>query len=459
MNYDESLRALLALGRELASPRQARVQKFALDNISTLARALGNPHLAVPCAHVAGTNGKGSAAAFLDSILRAADMRTGLYTSPHLERINERIRFSGAEIPDETFAASWTRIQGVIEMLLARGELAAHPTFFECVTAIAFVAFAGQPVDFAVYEVGLGGRLDATNIVQPEVGIIMPVDFDHEAFLGHSIEEIAAEKAGIIKQGGWIVCARQRDEAQRVIARRAAELGAKIWTVDEEWLVKSVQAQDGHYRATATYRSTGAIFQIGPSLAGRFQIDNALAAATAALLLRERGHTIPDGAIEHGISSARWPGRLERLAERPAIYLDGAHNPAAARELRRFWDDHFSGRRIFLIYGAMRDKAVDEIAGVLFPRAETVFLTQPRQPRAISADLLAEITAGLAREAVVVADPAAALDRALAEARPGDAIFITGSLFLVGDLRREWSLRHAVPGAPTAPAPILKKPR
>lgn len=458
MNYDETVRALYALGRELASPRQARVQKFALDNISTLARALGNPHLAVPCAHIAGTNGKGSAAAFLEAILRAAGMRTGLYTSPHLERINERIRIAGEDIADEAFAAAWTRIQGVIEALLASGELAAHPTFFECVTAIAIVAFAERPVDFGVYEVGLGGRLDATNIVQPEIGVIMPVDFDHEAFLGYSIEEIAAEKAGIIKPGGWIVSARQREEARRVIERRAAELGARVWNVDQEWSLENVESRDGFYSTTATHKPSGARLRIEPSLAGRFQIDNALAAATAAILLRERGHRISDSAIEEGIASARWPGRLERVAAHPAIYFDGAHNPAAARELRKFWDEELAGKRILLIYGAMRDKSVDEIAGVLFPRAERVFLTQPRQPRAISVELLAEMTAGLAQSAEMVSEPAVALERALAAAGPNDVIFITGSLFLVGDLRREWARRDPAHAAPEG-APLSQKSR
>lgn len=443
MNYDESVRALYALGRELASPRQARVQKFGLENISVLARALGNPQRAVPCAHVAGTNGKGSAAAFLDSILRAAGMRTGLYTSPHLERINERIRFSGEDISDEMFAACWTRIQGVIESLFASGELAAYPTFFECVTALAFVAFSEKHVDYSVYEVGLGGRLDATNIVQPEAGVIMPVDFDHEAFLGHSIEEIAGEKAGIIKTGTWIVSARQREEARTVIARRAAEMGARLWLVEEQWNVEEIESRGGYYCATAVHRASGAKFRVAPSLAGRFQIDNALAAATAALLLRGRGHAISDEAIEQGIAQTRWPGRLERLAEHPAIYLDGAHNPAAARTLRGFWDEHFKGRRIFLIYGAMRDKSVDEVAGVLFPRAEMVFLTEPHQPRAISANLLAEMTTGLSPNLTVAPDPAAALDQALTAAGPQDAIFITGSLFLVGDLRHEWNARKS----------------
>ena len=210
MTYDESVRALLALGRELASPQQARVQKFGLANIAALSEALGNPHLRIPCFHIAGTNGKGSTAAMLDSILGAAGIRSGLYTSPHLERINERIRIDGADISDEAFAAAWTRVHAAIEALLASGQLSAHPTYFECITALAFVAFAEGGVEFAVYEVGLGGRLDSTNIVRPEVAIITSIDFDHESFLGHSIREIAGEKAGIIKAGAPVVSSAER---------------------------------------------------------------------------------------------------------------------------------------------------------------------------------------------------------------------------------------------------------
>ena len=214
MNYDESVRALMALGRELAAPRQSRLESFGLNTIAVLAKDLGDPHLAAPCAHIAGTNGKGSTAAMLESVLRIAGLRTGLYTSPHLERINERIRVNGEDISDEAFASAWTRVQASIESLMAAGKLAAHPTFFECITAIAFLTFATHDVDFAVYEVGLGGRFDATNIVQPEVAAITPVDFDHENFLGHSIEEIAGEKAGIIKRGAWVVSSVERPEAR-----------------------------------------------------------------------------------------------------------------------------------------------------------------------------------------------------------------------------------------------------
>jgi len=447
MNYSESVHALMALGRELASPQQARVQKFGLSNIAVVAEALGNPHLTIPCVHIAGTNGKGSTAAMLESILRTARLRTGLYTSPHLERINERVRIDGQDIPDESFAAAWTRVHLTIERLLAEGKLEAHPTYFECVTALAFVAFAEARVQFAIYEVGLGGRLDSTNIVQPEVAVITSIDFDHENFLGHSIAEIAGEKAGIIKPGVPVVTSAERPEARTVIAQRAREMNARLVAIDAAWRVEIKGAPDGCYRAIASSTGSSTRLAIEPPLAGRFQIRNALAAATAAELLNERSFAISTEAIERGIRAARWPGRLERLAERPSVYLDGTHNPSGAKELLRFWKDNFAGRRIFLVYGAMRDKAVDEIAGVLFPAADSVILTEPLQPRAISAPLLSEMTAHLARESSVVRNPSDALERAIAMAGPEDAVFATGSLYLVGDLRSYWRARPAA-GAP-----------
>jgi dihydrofolate synthase/folylpolyglutamate synthase len=439
MNYEQSVRALLALGRELGAPQQARVQKFGLGNISTLAEALGNPHRAIPCVHIAGTNGKGSSAAMLESILRAAGVHTALYTSPHLERINERIRIDGQDISDTAFAVAWTSIHRAIEDLLASRRLSAHPTFFECITAIAFLAIAESGAEFAIYEVGLGGRLDATNIVEPEVAIITPIDFDHESFLGHSIEEIAAEKAAIIKSGAKVVSASERPEARAVIARRAAEQRACLVETSEAWRLESVRSSNGFCQAIARSTQSDAVLNIEPSLPGRFQIGNALTAATAAGLLRESGIAIEREHIEEGIRAARWPGRLECIAERPRIYLDGAHNPSGARELRRFWDEEFPDRRVFLVFGAMRDKAVDEISGLLFPRAAAVILTEPRQPRAISASLLAEMTAGLSKRTLVAADPAEALEKAIAMAQPEDIIFVTGSLFLVGDIRARWS--------------------
>ncbi|HEY6464934.1 MAG TPA: folylpolyglutamate synthase/dihydrofolate synthase family protein [Candidatus Acidoferrales bacterium] len=451
MNYEESVRALLALGRELAAPRQpaqssaggAQVQKFGLHNITTLSAALGNPHRAIPCAHIAGTNGKGSTAAMLESILRAAGLCTGLYTSPHLERVNERIRISGQDVSDARFAAAWTRVHSAIESLMASGALAAHPTYFECVTAMAFLIFAEKKLDFAVYEVGLGGRLDSTNIVIPEVAVITSIDFDHESMLGHTIPEIAAEKAGIIKADVKVVSSVERPEARAVIAERCREVGAQLTEIDTLYRIKFTHSVDGRSQAIAApRRETGPNLAVNPPLPGQFQVRNALGAATSARILRERGFPITDEAIERGIRDVRWPGRLEKLSDHPTIYLDGTHNPAGARELVKFWRENFAGRRILLVYGTVRDKAVDEIAGLLFPRAESVILTAPRQPRAISADVLAEMTSHLAVRFVVEPDPQLALERAIETASPGDAVFATGSLYLVGEWRSFWYSRN-----------------
>ena len=442
MNYQESFQALMALGRELAMPRQTRVEEFGLANITTLAEALGNPERSVPCVHIAGTNGKGSTAAMLESILRTAGLRTGLYTSPHLERINERIRLNGENISDQKFAAAWTRAHEAIESLMANGKLPAHPSFFECVTAMAFLAFAGEPVEVAIYEVGLGGRFDATNIVVPEVSVITSIDFDHENFLGHSIPEIAAEKAGIIKTGVPVVSASTRQEARAVIARRCTEKNARLVEIEDEWKFQQPQVSDGFYRTSAVSRTTQKALDISPSLPGRFQISNALTAASAARLLAERGFPVRDEHISKGIASTQWPGRLERLRENPSVYVDGTHNPAGARELAQFWNENFKDRRIILVYGAMCDKAVDEIANLLFPRADTVIFTEPRQPRAISAVLLAEMTSDLAREFSVIPDPVEALEHAIRISSPRDAIFATGSLYLVGELLIHWHKRE-----------------
>jgi dihydrofolate synthase / folylpolyglutamate synthase len=445
ISYQASVRELLALGRELAAPRQpvlsaapaARVHKFGLENISLLSADLGNPHLAVPCAHVAGTNGKGSTAAMLDSILCAAGLRSGLYTSPHLERINERIRIAGGEINDAEFAAAWGRVRASIEALIASGKLAAHPTFFECVTAIAFLAFAERRLDFAVYEVGLGGRLDSTNIVAPHVAIITQIDFDHENYLGHSIEEIAFEKAGIIKPGLPVVSSAERSEARSIIQNRCAQLGCRLVEIDSAWRLENLRHSDGCYRARAIFAETGEAVELNLPLPGRFQVRNALSALTAAALLRERGIKIDSGAMAEGIASVKWPGRLERVGENPAVYLDGAHNTAGARELLRFWQEHWAGRRVWIIYGALRDKPVDEIASLLFPHAEAVIFTQPHQPRAISASLLEEMAGHHSSQTHVVPDSQAALARALELAAPNDVILITGSLYLVGEVRHQ----------------------
>ncbi|MGC2671620.1 MAG: folylpolyglutamate synthase/dihydrofolate synthase family protein [Candidatus Acidiferrum sp.] len=444
MNYDAAVRYLLSLGRELAAPTQAAAAKFDLENINILAERLGRPERAYPAAHIAGTNGKGSTAAFLESILRRAGFRTGLNTSPHLEKINERIRVNGEEISDDAFAEAFTRIQALNEELLAAGKLRAHPTYFECVTAMAFEYFARERIDFAVFEVGLGGRLDATNVLNPVVSIITRVDFDHENFLGHSLAEIAAEKAGILKPRVPAVLAAQRPEALEVIRAHANELGCPLIETERDFRVEKESMENGCSRAIVTENESGWSMELAPKLPGKFQIQNSLNAVAAARYLQKRGYRISDHAIVQGIAAAVWPGRIEKLQSNPNVYLDGAHNPSAARELASFWEQHLAGRKIWLVFGALRDKAVDEIAGILFPHAAEVIFTQPRTTRAISVAQLSEITAHHAVHFVVIAEAEAALEYALDRAAPHDIIFVAGSLYLVGQLRHYWKNRAQV---------------
>ena len=444
MNYQESLKYLLSLGRELAAPTQAAAAKFDLENIRALAAALGHPERKYRSVHIAGTNGKGSTAAFTESILRTAGFRTGLYTSPHLEKINERIRVNGEEISDDEFAESFTKIQALVEILLAKGKLRAHPTFFEVVTALAFEHFAKARVEIAIIEVGLGGRLDATNVLTPEVSVITPVDFDHENFLGHSLAEIAGEKAGIIKTGVPLVLAEQRTEAREVIVKRAHELGAPVHKTEEEFHTENIGFEDECARAEAVEVKSGARFRIAPRLRGRFQLKNALNAIGVAQILRERGTNISTAEVGEGIANTVWPGRIEKLQSEPDVYLDGAHNPSAAQELANFLNENFAERKIVLLFAAMRDKAVDEIAGILFPRASEVIFTQPRISRAISALQLAEMAGEYAVHFRVIPNAEAALEEALIHSGPRDAIFVTGSLYLVGELRQYWKIRAQV---------------
>src|SRR6201993_567578 len=323
MDYESAVRYLLSLGRELAAPTQAAAAKFNLENITILLERLGRPDRAYPCVHIAGTNGKGSTAAFLEKILREAGFRTGLNTSPHLERINERVRISGEEIADERFAEIFTRIHAVIEELLAEGNLRAHPTYFECVTALAFEAFARERVDFAVVEVGLGGRLDATNVVTPLVSIITRIDFDHENYLGHSLREIAREKAGILKPQVPAVFAAQLPEARQVLLERAKELRCPVVETSEAFRVEDETVENGCVRAAVVDIASRKTFSLEPRLAGRFQLENALNAVAAARILQNRSYRITDENIANGVATAEWPGRMERLQTRPDVYLGG----------------------------------------------------------------------------------------------------------------------------------------
>jgi dihydrofolate synthase/folylpolyglutamate synthase len=444
MNYENAVRYLLSLGRELAAPTQASAAKFDLQNISVLAERLGRPDRAYPVVHIAGTNGKGSTAAFLEAILRDAGFRTGLNTSPHLERINERIRIGGQDVSDEQFAETFTRIQSVVEELLAQGKLRSHPTYFESVTALAFEIFARERVDFGVIEVGLGGRLDATNIVEPVITIITRIDFDHENFLGHSLREIAREKAGILKPQVPAIFTAQQPEVREVLVSRACELHCPVMETNEGFRIKEERVQEGCLCTTVEAAASSRTYELSPRLPGRFQLQNALNAGAAAVFLQERGYRINDDSIVRGIAAAEWPGRIERLAIRPEVFFDGAHNPGAAKELGAFLEENFQGRRVYMVFGAMRDKAVDEVTGALFPHAYEVLFTEARTPRAISAAQLASMAGHHAERYTVYPEAERALEAALEKARPEDAVFVTGSLYLVGQLRQAWKQRRKV---------------
>jgi dihydrofolate synthase/folylpolyglutamate synthase len=423
MPYPETVRYLISLGNEVKSA------KLGLERIETLLDALGRPQDAFQSVHIAGTNGKGSTAAMVEAGLRAAGFRTGLYTSPHLVRINERIQVSGAEISDPDFCGVFETVRASVEKLLAQGAFDLHPTYFEFVTAMAFCHFRNCRVQYAAIEVGLGGRLDATNVIRPQAAVITPVDFDHEALLGKAAASISAEKAGILKQGVPAVFAPQHPEAKEVLEARARELGIRVVHAGRDWRAANIRQQDGRYRFHALDNG-GRRLTADLGLAGEHQITNALAAVATLDLLG-----VPDEAIERGLREARWPGRLEQVAENPMVLLDGAHNPAGARALARHVRRHFPGRRVWLIYAAMRDKAVEEVAGILFPLAHKVFLARLSQARALHPETLRDI-AGHHHACIEIAGTfAEALSAARAAASPADIILVTGSLFLAGEAK------------------------
>ena len=407
INYPDSVRFLYALGNEI------KTAKLGLDRIQKVLDALGNPQRAYRVIHVAGTNGKGSTCAMIEAGLRAAGARTGLFTSPHLIEPTERIQIDAIPVTPEQFQRAFTVVHEVAETL----DLDCHPTYFETVTAMGFWLFRELGVETAVIEVGLGGRLDATNVVEPALTAITPIDFDHETYLGHTIEAIAGEKAGILKRDVPAIFARQRPEAEAVLDRYANQLGIEVKRAGDFCV------RDLHVGA----RGSSFSGYVCP-LAGEHQVDNAITAILALETL---------GVSAKGIADARWPGRLEYVAPNPDILLDGAHNPAGARALARYLERFYPHCKRWIIYGAMRDKAVEEIAGILFPLAEELMFTAPRNARALRPEALQEV-AGRGRTAGEIEE---AIDRVRREASPDDIIVITGSLFLVGEARAFFTSR------------------
>jgi len=394
-----------------------KTAKLGLDRIRAVLAALGNPEKAYRVVHVAGTNGKGSTSAMIAAGLRAAGVRTGLFTSPHLVEPTERIQIDGIPVTQTQFSRAFDVVHEAAGSL----DLDAHPSYFETVAAMAFWLFRELNVQTAVIEVGLGGRLDATNIIEPALTVITPIDMDHQVFLGETIEAIASEKAGILKRGVPAVFARQRPEAATVLDAKAAELGIPVKrAADFEIRDLEIDARGSRFSG------------IECPLAGEHQVDNAVTAALALETL---------GVSPKGIAETRWPGRLEHISPNPDILLDGAHNPAGVRALIRYLERFYPDRKRWIIFGAMRDKAVAEMGAILFPLADELILTAADSPRSMPPEELAAL-AGRGR---AVANIGAALEMVAGEAAADDMIVITGSLFLVGEARAASYNRNSWP--------------
>jgi dihydrofolate synthase/folylpolyglutamate synthase len=465
MSYAAAMDHLHALGQELA-PEAVR-RKFELEHMRVLAGSLGDPQRKFAAVLIAGTNGKGSTAATLGSILAAAGLRVGLYTSPHLARVTERIRVGGGdeaavaagtdgvaagrlkEIGEEDFARLYFQVDEAARGLVAGGRLPQMPSFFETLTAIAFLHFAERRVEVAVLEVGLGGRLDATNIVEPAVAVIADVALDHQEYLGETIAEIAREKAGILRMGGTLVTLPQHPEANRAIGEVAMALGVRGVNAAEYMPGRGVRyaaCEEGEAGPLQTNRYDVRLgeerLRVRSPLAGEHQQRNiALAIAAAAELRNQYGYKITNAAMETGIAHTVWPGRLEYIA--PDLLLDVAHNPAGAWTLRAAIAQLPEERPRTLLFSCLRDKDLTEMARILFPlfdreggrpRDHVVFAPIDNARAASVEELL-----GAAREMGVPAEAASSVAEALAEARrltpAGGVIVVTGSVYLVGAVR------------------------
>ncbi|MGB8063325.1 MAG: folylpolyglutamate synthase/dihydrofolate synthase family protein [Candidatus Sulfotelmatobacter sp.] len=470
MSYETAVASMFALGHELANTPS---HKFDLEHMRVLLREMKHPERTFPSVLIAGTNGKGSTAATLASILRASGLKTGLYTSPHLVRINERIRMNGVEIveiSDDEFTALHGEIDKIAGRLVERGELPWHPSFFEMMTAIAFAHFARGRVDVAVLEVGMGGRLDATNVVEPVVSVITDISLDHQKFLGNTVGEIAREKVGIIRRGGVVVTLPQLPEANDVIGNTILDLDAV--GVSAVQYVPPVSPGSGDYLVAITGESrgekerltaedaekcNGGVFYRYPlqvmgteilvetPLVGRHQLRNVALAIAAAEELSKKGFAgITPASIERGIRETRWPGRFQVIPARaglPQLILDVAHNPAGAWALRSALSERYDDRPLVFVFGAMRDKAISEMTEILFPLATRVIATRPENPRAASAEEIREAVRRTGTEVETIPEVKAALETALAGAEGKAVVVVTGSIYLVGEAMRLLELR------------------
>ena len=445
MSYETAVAQMYALGHELA---QTPSHKFDLAHMRVLLAALGNPEKNLASVLVAGTNGKGSTAATLASILQASGLKSGLYTSPHLVHINERIRINGDPIGDDDFALLHDVVDRTAERLVTEGDLPWHPSFFEMLTAMAFEHFARVRPDVAVLEVGMGGRLDATNVAEPRLSIITDIALDHQKYLGDAIGEIAREKAGIIRPGGVVTTLPQLPEANDVIGNAILDLGARA--VNAVPYVPPVSPGSTSYFAAGTsapprlrypLHVLGEEIAIDSPLVGRHQLRNLALAIAAAEELHHQGFTqITPKTIEQGVRETHWPGRFQVVpggGSSPEYVLDVAHNPAGAWSLRSTLSAAYGERPLSLVFGVMRDKAVGEIAEILFPIADHVVVTHANSPRSATVKEIRQAASRVGGDVREAADVPLALEDAARIAGRGGLVVVTGSIYIVGEAMRQ----------------------
>lgn len=436
MNYPETIAYL----HSLTDYEKTRLERYTpetldLSRVEHLLAVMGNPHTSFRSVHIAGTKGKGSTAALCEASLRAAGYRTGLYTSPHLHTFRERIQVAGQKIAREEVVALVEEYRPAIERIQGI-------TTFEAITALGFLYFARSGVEVAVVEVGLGGRLDATNVITPEVSIITSLSFDHTYLLGDTLGKIAYEKAGIIKPGVPVVSAPQQEEAAGVIASVARERGAPLTMVGHDWQYAAGQAElDGQYFSARRVSGGGSAFdgEYWIPLLGRHQLENATCALAALDILSRRGFGIPEWAVREGVRTVQWPGRIEILSREPLVVVDCAHNPYSAQVLRLALHEWFPGKKWVLIFGASTDKDIPGMLRELLPISEYVIVTRSDHPRAASPVELADMVATLGGGAEISVNPRKALKRGLAMVGEDCGLLATGSIFLVADVREEWA--------------------
>ena len=398
-----------------------------LERMLQLMERLGNPHLDIKTVHIAGTNGKGSTASFISSILSKAGYRTGLYTSPHLERFSERIKIDGAEISEDAIDAISHEVKAA-----ARSLPAGEPTYFEFTTALAFLYFAKEQVDIAVIETGLGGRLDATNIISPLVSIITPISLDHMEYLGDSIEEVAAEKGGIIKNGTAVIIGRQEGAALHVLQQIAGTKGAETFLMGRDFRISDLSADPFDYCGLKR-RIEG----IEISMYGDYQKENASLALACIERLALDGYRVNDDHLLSGIKETFWPGRFEIIDDNPPFILDGAHNPAAAKGLAQSLKTRFNGGRGVFVLGFMGDKDIKAILAEFAPLASDMILTRPAGDRAFDPAAAApeSLNALPPSRVSVIGDIKEAINEGIMLAKEKSFIIITGSLYMVGEAR------------------------